>query len=684
MSHPRLTLALVLGLGGCALAAQQAPAPQAPPVKDDLAELEDLLNTPIQGASKREQRLIDSPQAIEVLTGDEIRQMGIYKLSDALKMMTSVDVLELDNAATNVTLRGAMQQGQPRTVQILVDNVPLYNAEIAAVDIDNLPVTADLIDKIEVVRGPSSSLYGANAVVGVIAITTRRGKAGFKGGARATSLDWNSNRGSADVQIGAGQVSVVAGYQGSSLGATNQRTYAFSDLAPLTLNENSSHQRSAFARVDVGFGETNLWAGGGLADKKFGSFTTDNFPYRKAKTQTMTVGWGQSWFEGFRTELRASKLNQQFTFGPNPGLVIPFNDPAIAKEYPWVDFDSTLLEVQVNWDLSKTLHLVGGFDTRTYSAAKAVFVGFLDKQEESASGGFLNADWSPIPTFTLSAGLRAENESLGGSRTSPRVAGVWNPTNASSLRLGWYSSSRSPQVLESRVDFTNSFTPPPPFTTGIIKIIPNGSLEPEKVTSFELGYRHIIGQFSFDVTLFQMTFNKLIAQVPLAPIPDIPNLTLTLPFQYQNTGDATDKGMEVAVTWRPSAKATVGANGTWLDYKLDATDTRPSYVPAFKGNLWFRWTEGIFSGYVGFQHISEVQMESLPAAGPLPPNRPRSPINQVNANFAFQLGYGATLAFYTKNALKEDFTDQGSGTPGRSTFVYSARRESGVTLGYRF
>lgn len=684
MSHPRLTLALVLGLGACAVSAQQAPAKQAPPAKDDLAELEDLLNTPIQGASKREQRLIDSPQAIEVLTGDEIRQMGIYKLSDALKMMTSVDVLELDNAATNVTLRGAMQQGQPRTVQILVDNVPLYNAEIAAVDIDNLPVTTDLIDKIEVVRGPSSSLYGANAVVGVIAITTRRSKGGFKGGARATALDWNSYRGAADVQISAGPVSVIGGYQGSSLGATGQRTYAFSNLAPITLNENASHQDTAFARMDIGFGQTSLWAGGGLATKMFGSYTGDNFPYQKAKTQTITLGWGQTWFEGFRTEVRASNLNQQFIFGPNPGLVVPFNDPAIANEYPWVDFDSTLFEVQVNWDLSKNLHLVGGLDTRKYSAAQATFVGFLEKQEESASGGFINADWSPAPTLTLSAGVRAENESLGGSRTSPRVAGVWNPTNASSLRLGWYSSSRSPQVLESRVDFTNTFTPPPPFTTGIIRIIPNPSLEPEKVTSLELGYRHILGQVSFDVTLFQMTFNKLIAQVPLNPIPDIPNLTLTLPYQYQNTGDAKDKGLELAVTWRPTAKASIGANGTWLDYKLEATDTRPSYAPARKGNVWVRWTEGIFSGYVSFQHVSEVQMESLPAAGPLPPNRPRSPINQVNANLSFQLGRGATLAFFTKNALKEDFTDQGSGTPGRTTYVLSARRESGVTLGYRF
>ena len=677
MPHSRLSLALILGMGSCALMAQ-AP----PPVKDELQELEDLLNTPIQGASKREQRLIDSPQAIEVLTGDEIRQMGIYKLSDALKIMTSVDVHELDNAATNVTLRGVMQQGQPKAVQILVDNVPLYNAELGSVDIDNLPVSIDLIDKVEVVRGPSSSLYGANAVVGVIAITTRKAKAGLLGGARASQAQGGVHRGALDVSFGKEVLGVSAGYQGASFRTTDQTTYFFSNLAPVTLNNNRSHQHNASLRLDWSYGKGALWLGVGDAAKQYAAYTTAVFPYLFTKTGSQYLGWSHTWLDGLRTEARYSVMSQKAGSGANPAIAAAFGDTGFLSEYTFFDFESKLMEIQVNWEILNTLHLVGGVDRRTYTAGKAPFVGFLAEQDESASGGFFNLDWNATQDLNLSAGVRVENESLGGSRKSPRVAAVWNPSKSSSLRLGWFNSTRSPQILESRVDFTNTFTPPPPFTTGILRILPNPALEPENVTSTELGYRHLLGAFSVDATLFEMKFEKLIAQTPIGNTIAPPVLTVN--NQYQNTGDAKNKGLELALAYRPSMKVSCGVNGTWLDYKLTATDTRPSYAPAFKANAWVRFTADRLSGYLSFQHIGPTNMEYIPAAGPAAPLRPRAQINQLNAHFAYQVFAGFTVSAYTRNALKEDYNDQGSGTPIRSQYVYSARRESGITLGYRF
>ncbi len=687
MPHSRLSLALILGMGSCALMAQE------PPKTDDLQELEDLLNTPIQGASKREQRLIDSPQAIEVLTGDEIRQMGIYRLSDALKLMTSVDVHELDNAATNVTLRGAMQQGQPKTVQILIDNVPLYNAEAGSVDIDNLPISIDSIEKVEVVRGPSSSLYGANAVVGVIAISSRKAKDGAHGGARVSKAQHGIHRGSADFGWGGQVFGVSAGYQGASFQTTNQKTYLFSNLAPLTLNNNHSHQRHGSLRLDWNYGKGAVWLGGGQATKTYGTSTGAFFPYQMTKTDSIHGGWGHTWMEGLRTEARISSMGQQSVFGPAPTFAAVTGDPGFLGEYTWIDFKSNLYEIQVNWDILRTLHLVGGLDRRTYTAGKAPFVGFKDKQDESASGGFLNVDWNLTPVLNLSAGVRVENESLGGSRKSPRVAAVWNPTKASSLRIGWYSATRSPQILESRVDFTNTFTPTtppfpplPPGTVGVLRIRPNPALEPEKVTSSELGYRHIIGPYSIDLTLFEMKFEKLIAQTQTGnPVfaPGTPP-TITINNQYTNTGDAKDKGIELALGYRPSAKLACGANATWLDYKLTATDKRPSYAPAFKANAWVRFTADRLSGYFAFQHIGPTDMEYLPAAGPAAPLRPRAQINQLNASLNYEAFKGLSIGAYTRNALKEEYNDQGSGTPSRSTFVYSARREVGMTLGYRF
>ena len=672
--------ALLLSLGSTLAA--QAP--------DDLEkELEALLNTPIQGASKREQRLIDSPQAIEVLTGDEIRAMGIYRLGDALKLMTSVDVLEVDNLVTNVTLRGAMQQGQPRTAQILIDGVPLYNAEIASVDIDNLPVTIDLIDKIEVVRGPSSSLYGANAVVGVIAITTRRAGEGATGGVRASRADHATSRGALDLALGNKDLGLTFGYQGASLGTTDQPGQSLNTGAPQAYDDNHSHQRSLFARGQWTFGNGSLWLGAGDARKWAGTYRGANdAPYQIFTSSTLSAGWGQSWASNLRTELRWSRLKHEDTFGPSPILVGLTGDPSYGSEKTWATFTSNLMELQVNWDPTKAFHIVGGLDRRTYSADPSRIIGFANTIEESASGGFLNLDWNATQEVTLSAGARVENESLGGSRTSPRFAVLWNPSKASSFRIGFYSSSRSPQVLESRVDFTNTFAPPipplPPGSIGVFRIVPNAALEPEKVTSTELGYRHIFGAFSLDLTVFQMNFSKLIAQVQQSQttVIGVP-VQLVVTNQYVNTGDAKDKGLELALTWRPTSKMTCGFNSTWLDYKLEATDTTPSYTPSFKANLWTRFTAGSLTAYVAFQHVSGVDMEVLGVSGTGSPLVERDAINQLNLNFAWELRQGLTLSAYSRNALKE-YTDQGGGGPSRVAYLMSARRESGLTLAYRF
>lgn len=678
LSRRFLTL---VALGTMPLAAQQ--------VSDAEKELEALLNTPIQGASKREQRLIDSPQAIEVLTGDEIRAMGVYRIGDALKLMTSVDILELDNHVTNITLRGAMQQGQPRTVQILIDGVPLYNAVIAAVDIDNIPLPIDQIEKVEVVRGPSSSLYGANAVVGVIAITTRHAKEGIHGSARASRADKSTSRGAGVIELGEGGISLTAGFQGASLGASDQLTKALDTQLPVTLNRNASHQRSSFGRADWKYSDKgSVWLSAGESYKYLGTSSTAPSPYQMFTSRITSAGWGSQWMENLRTEVRWSQLNDQDALRGSALYASIFNDPALAGEYTWMNLRSELLELQMNWDITKALHLVSGADRRTYSAEKSSILGFPNAFQESASGGFVNLDWNATETLNFSAGARAENESIGGSRTSPRFAILWNPTKASSLRAGYYSATRSPQILESRVNFQNFFTPPipplPPGSVGVIRVIANSALEPEKVTSTELGYRHTFGAFSLDATVFEMKFTKLIAQLQLSQqvIPGLPT-RLIVTDQYQNTGDSKDRGIELAGTWRASSHVNLGANATWLDYKLESTNTTPSYTPRFKANAWAKVVYGTFSGHLSFQHVGKVDMEVLPVAGPASAPVERTEINQANVNVAWEFFPGASVTLYSRNALKE-FTDQGGGGPTRIAYLQAARRESGLTLSYRF
>jgi len=184
MSRSFVRALMVLGSAGFSLSlvAQQAPAPSLG--EDEMSELMALLNTPVEGASKRKQKSIESPQAIEVLTADQIRASGVFRLIDVLKLMTNVQVYEAGRDRASLSIRGTVVNANMRNVQLLVDGVPLFNTESLSIPFDLIPVPVDSIERVEVVRGPSSSLYGANAQVGVIAITTKKAKEGSAGSLR--------------------------------------------------------------------------------------------------------------------------------------------------------------------------------------------------------------------------------------------------------------------------------------------------------------------------------------------------------------------------------------------------------------------------------------------------------------------------------------------------------------------
>jgi len=102
MFHAGIRFALVTGFAALAVPGLA----QAPPQDDDAAELMALLSTPIQSASKREQKAIESPQAVEVITADQIKASGAFRLADVLRLATNVQVWDTDPDRCNVTIRG--------------------------------------------------------------------------------------------------------------------------------------------------------------------------------------------------------------------------------------------------------------------------------------------------------------------------------------------------------------------------------------------------------------------------------------------------------------------------------------------------------------------------------------------------------------------------------------------------
>src|SRR5712671_3178078 len=134
--------------------------------------IEDLLNVEVVSASRKEQRAADVPAAVFVLTRDDIRRSGMTSIPELLRLVPGVEVAQLNSNKWAVSVRG-FDALYANKLLVLVDGRSIYNHLFSGVFWDTVDVPLDDIERIEVVRGPGGSVWGANAVNGVINIMTK-------------------------------------------------------------------------------------------------------------------------------------------------------------------------------------------------------------------------------------------------------------------------------------------------------------------------------------------------------------------------------------------------------------------------------------------------------------------------------------------------------------------------------
>lgn len=144
--------------------------------------LEDLMNIPIQSASKKAETLFDAPLSSYTITRSDIDRSGAPSIMEALRLAPGVIVREQSNGMYDIHIRG--MENLTRTngnfmktniyTLVMIDNRPVFNHGLGGTYWESLPVDINDVERIEIVRGPSSPLFGPNAVTGVINIITKR------------------------------------------------------------------------------------------------------------------------------------------------------------------------------------------------------------------------------------------------------------------------------------------------------------------------------------------------------------------------------------------------------------------------------------------------------------------------------------------------------------------------------
>src|SRR5437870_6398979 len=137
--------------------------------------LEDLMNLEVTSVSKRTQKVGDAAAAVFVITQEDIRRSGAASIPDALRLVPGLEVARIDQNKWAIASRGFNGRFDNKLL-VLIDGRSVYTPLFAGVYWDVQDVMLEDIDRIEVIRGPGATLWGANAVNGVINITTKSSK----------------------------------------------------------------------------------------------------------------------------------------------------------------------------------------------------------------------------------------------------------------------------------------------------------------------------------------------------------------------------------------------------------------------------------------------------------------------------------------------------------------------------
>ena len=549
----------LLGVDACPWAAFAAPLPA---IDLESMSLEDLMNIPVYAASRFEQKSTEAPSSVTIVTSEQIRRYGWRTLLDVLRSVRGF-YASSDRNYDSVGIRGFLRPGDYnlRILQ-LVDghrmNDMLYGQSNYGRD---FPVDVDLIDRVEIVRGPTSSLYGSNAFFAVVNVITRRGQA-LKGGelsAEAARYDAFKGRATFGSRLPGGTEYLLSATGYKSRG----QDLFFPEFADPATN-------NGVASGMDGERQTGL----------FGSASLGDFDVRGAYSQRMkevpTASYGTIFNDPrFKTwDDRAwVDLSWRKAFGDRTeaNARVYYDWYHYYGGYPFAGEDNTVVPPLVYTYINKD-----GGKSQWYGAELLLTHRFGDSHRVTAGGEYRNAfqlkqlnydedPYSPYLDdrrteqlyalflqdeialgggFTVNAGLRYDHYSTFGGTTNPRLAVLWTPRSGTTLKLLFGSAFRAPNAYEM---FYND---------GGISQLANPALTPETIRTYEAALEQSVGdKVRFTMTGFNNRIRKLISQENSDPAD--PNS----PLIFRNSGE----------TWATGGEAEIEGKGFGFEGRLSYT-----------------------------------------------------------------------------------------------------------------
>jgi iron complex outermembrane receptor protein len=581
-----LVLSLTL-LAGEAFGQSSQPMPRStaqPAAQRDLSQLtiEDLMNIEVTSVSKKEQKMSRAAAAIFVITPDEISRSGATNIPDLLRMVPGLDVSQINANNWAVSARGFNRQFENKLL-VLIDGRAVYTPLDGGVNWDTQDVPLEDIDRIEVIRGPGATLWGANAVNGVINILTK--KAADTQGGLVTGGGGSE-----------GQAYGTVRYGGTIRGNTSYRVFTKyvnqSSLSELDGRSGDDlwHRIHAGFRVDSNISSNDvLTLQGDLYNDREGATIVHIFSINPPVTGALDTQTNLSggnilgrWSHIFS---RRSDTTFQFYFDKYTR-----GGPEAGENRGTIDFD---FNHHLAWGSRQDLVWGAGYRRSRDRTLGTIDQTYNPSNESLQLFNFFAQDTIALKPdrLFLTIGSKVENSYFTGFGIEPSVRLAWALSDRTTLWSAVSRAQRSPARGDAGLQAGLAVFPDPGGSSTPVEVIlfGNRQIKSEYLVAYEAGVRAEPNtRFSVDVSSFFNHYDHLESEEPGPEVFD-PNPApghFVMPLVFQNLMYGTTEGVELAANLKLTNRWKLSSGYSFLEMHLH---TKPASqdtvdVPDFEGS----------------------------------------------------------------------------------------------------
>lgn len=472
---------------GMALSVSAAAESNPPDAQADLTDLsiEELLSVEVYSASKFPQKTTEAPANVTIITAADIKRYGYRTLANILSSVRGMNVA-YDRNYSYLGVRGSGRAGDFNSRMLLLVDGYRLNDNIydqAAIGTE-FPLDVDLIERVEIVRGPGSSIYGSNAVLGVVNVITKRGSAlnGLEASGELASFNTDKERLSYGKRYENGTELLLSA---SRYHSTGQDLFFPEFNTPATNNGIAHHldgdrYKNFFGKLAyAGF---TLTTGYSKRDKAVSTasystvFNDPNFITSDGASYLDLGYYGElakSW------EITAHVFQGRYHYES----ILPYAGAPVVHNYDAAQGNWWGTEVKVLGRLENHKVMAGveyqdnyRQDQTNYNISPYTLI-LDDKRSSKREGIYVQDEITLGKGLLFNAGLRNDHYSTAGVTTNPRLGLIWSPVDTTALKLLYGTAFRAPNVYELYY-----------FAAGTQKA--STGLKPEKIATYEFVVEH--------------------------------------------------------------------------------------------------------------------------------------------------------------------------------------------------